>query len=282
MKAKSVIRDIVTIAKFNLKIEMRYPLSYIGAILNLLFWILSFAVLAMMFSTGSGYEIIIGNMILWGIVAYLVFQIMLSEVAFGFVRLQRRGTLEQIFLTPTKEWILPLGLVAYSLVIYLIFSLLTIAFMVVFLGIPLIIRNALLGAFNFILFLIMSYGFALLFAGLMLRLKRAGWSLVNFIQFFVMIFGGVFYPFRSLPEIVLCVSRVIPFSYGLDLLRTSIVGVDPELVPSVINFFGFTISGFLFEELLVMFISALSLVIGYMHFMTTLNDAKRKGYLATY
>ena len=282
MEVRKHLDQLKAIVKFNLKIETRYPISYMAGFLNMFFWLFSFSILVLMFSRGTGEEKIIGNIIMWGFVAYLIFQGILGEVGFGLIRLQRRGTLEQILLTPISPWILPLGLAGFTIIIHMLFVMLAIFLFCTLMKVPIIIKNPLGGFLAGVLFFMMAYGLALLYAGWALKAKRSGWALINAIQIIVMLFCGVFYSFRTTPQAILTISRIIPLSYAIDLFRTTIVGIEPELVPSVIIIFGAELSGYLFEWILVSTLSILLLLLGYIYLMKSVEDAKMKGYLATY
>ena len=56
-------------------------------------------------------------------------------------------------------------------------------------------------------------------------------TLTNFLQLFFMIFCAMFFPFSALPEILQIVSRIIQLSYCVDLFRSTMIGVTPELLP---------------------------------------------------
>jgi len=282
MEIRRHIHNIKVLVKFNLMIEMRYPLSYMSGLLNMFFWMLSFSILVMMLSRGTSGGMIVGNLIMWGFVAYIMFQGLIGEVGFGIARLQRRGTLEQIFLTPISPWILPIGLAGFTIIIHIIFVAAAVFLFVALMRIELIVANPIGGILAGILFLAMSYGLALLYAGWAIKAKRSGWALINAIQIVVMLFCGVFYSFRGAPKAVVMVSKLIPLSYAIDLLRTTIVGIEPELIPSKACIFGVMVSGVVLEWVLVFVLSIVILWLGYTYLLRTLKDAKVKGYLATY
>ncbi|MEX0568874.1 MAG: ABC transporter permease [Candidatus Njordarchaeota archaeon] len=283
MGIKEDLRDIVTIMKFNLKIESRYPISYVAGMLNLFFWLLSFAIFVLMLlGAKTEKSMVIGNLIAYGFATYILFNAVISEVGFGIVRLQRRGTLEQIFLAPVSYWVLPLGLAGFTLIIHIAFMLMAIIMFVFLMGVPIVIVDPLMGFLGIVGLFIMIYGFALLFAGLTIKTKRSSWAVVNVFQFIYMLFCGAFYPFNSLPENIRIVSMLLPFSYGVDVFRTSIVGVEPELFPNVVSLFGIIISGQIAEMIFVFCLGSIFLMYGYIFFKKTIDEGKRKGYLGTY
>jgi len=281
MKIKKYLKDFTTIVKYNLKIEMRYPLSYIAGIFNMFFWMLSISILVIILS-GQKENIILGNIIIWGFIGYMIYQTIISEVGFGIYRLQRRGTLEQIFLTPIPHWILPLGLAGFSLTIAMIFSILVILFLSTMLNIPLIITNPLQGILATILLFNMTYGLALIYAGIAIKTKKSSWALVNALQMIFLLFCGVFYSFKTMPQWLLTISKTIPFSYAIDLMRTTIIGIPPELAPKTITIMGTKINGATFEWIITATISTTLLTAGYTYLNKKIKEAKKKGLLATY
>ena len=281
MGLRENIRDFLTIVKYNLKIETRYPLSYFAGILSLFFWILSLAVFIILLSEQPANRILIGNLIVWGNVSYFIFGGFVAEVTYGFVRLQRRGTLEQILLAPVNEYILPLGLAGFGLIVRIFFIGFVILLFKFLLGIPIIINNVIMGLLALLLMLMMFYGFALLLSGVVIKTKRAGDAMANFIMYLFIIFCGAFYPFRALPEKVLAITRVIPLSYAVDLLRTSIVGINPELIPAEVAY-GIGLKPIELEFTLVLIMSIISLIVGCYYYGQSIKRAKIEGTLATY
>ncbi len=282
MGIRKHIDHLKAIVKFNLKIETRYPISYMAAFFNMFFWLFSFSILVLMLSRDPSGGEVIGNIIMWGFAAYIVFQGLFGEVAFGLIRLQRRGTLEQIMLTPISPWILPLGLAGFTMIINMLLVMIAILMFSTLMKVPIIIKEPLLGLLAGFLFFIMAYGLALIYAGWAIKAKRSGWALINAIEMIVILFCGVFYSFRTAPHRILMISRMIPLSYAIDLLRTSIMGIEPELVPTTITILDTKLSASQFEWILVSTLSILILLVGYLYLMRVIKDAKKKGYLATY
>ncbi|MCR8432771.1 MAG: ABC transporter permease [Candidatus Korarchaeota archaeon] len=283
MSLKESLRSIWIITKYNLKVEMRYPLSYISSIFNLLFWFLAFGAIAMIFSSAPHEEsTIISNIIMWGLASIIVFNIMISEVGYGIVRLQMRGTLEQVLLSPIAFWVLPLGLMTVQLLVCMFFIALVIVFMILLFEAPIIIVNPIGGIIGFILLLTMSYGISMFLAGMVIRIKRASWVLVQALTTFHWIFSGAFYRFSTVPSQILAVSRLIPLSYAIDVFRTSLMGLNPELIQISVNLLGYTIPGALVEWILTTLLSAALLVFGYISLTSAIKSGKRKGYLGQY
>jgi len=97
-----------------------------------------------------------------------------------------------------------------------------------------------------------------------------------------MIFCGTFYPFSTLPEQILIVSKFIPLSYAVDIFRTTLIGIDPELIKGEVDILGYSIPGALAEWILVGLLSVAILALGYIVLILTIKDGKRRGYLGQY
>lgn len=281
MGLRDKIMDFWTIMKYNLRIEIRYPISYLAAVLNTVFWMLAFVTLILIFANGEE-SALAANLIAWGLASYVIFSQFMSEVGFGIIRLQRRGTLEQILLTPVSISVLPIGLAGYSLVIALMFMLLMVGLLILLSGATLIIVNPLGGLVAFVFMLLMFYGAALILAAASIRLKRSSWALINVFTMLFMIFCGTFYSFAMVPEVVVLISRLILFSYAVDLFRTTLLGLKPELISTPITIGSLTVSSVLFEWLLVVSLSIVFVVVGKFYLLKTINDAKREGTLGAY
>ena len=85
-----------------------------------------------------------------------------------------------------------------------------------------------------------------------------------------MVFCAMFFPFSALPDVVLLISRVIPLSYCVDLFRSTLIGVSPELLPFELEFL-----------LVTLFAIALP-IFGIAYFRKTVERAKIDGNLAEY
>ena len=85
-----------------------------------------------------------------------------------------------------------------------------------------------------------------------------------------MIVCAMFFPFSALPEIVCVVSRLIPISYCVDLFRSTMVGLSPELLP------------FELEFIVVVILAIILPVLGVFFFRQTVETAKKDGNLAEY
>jgi ABC-2 type transport system permease protein len=182
---------------------------------------------------------------------------------------QYQGTLESLFMAPISYF--------SSLVSRIIVNLIWVAsnVIVTFFTMSLVfgnlpIENISVGLFVLILSMFVCFGFSFGFAGLALRYKESMNTLTNFLQLAIMIFCAMFFPFSALPDIIVLVSRLIPLSYCVDLFRSTMIGVQPELLPFEIEF------------AIVLVFAIVLPIIGILFFHRTVKNAKKDGNLAEY
>ena len=269
--------------KKEFKIIMRYPLDFILGFVQLFFWMLIFIFAALPFSA-NGIESLgasrFGNSILWGSIMFFIASDVIWVVGNGLRYAQRTGTLEQNVLAPIREWDIVLARAFRALTSDIPFLLWTLLIIYLLTG-YFIIKNPLLSLYAFIMALMAFLGFGFLYAAITIWIKRAN-MLSNMLQFVLMFFCAMFFPFSSLPSQVLIISKLIPFSYNVDLFRSLIGGLEPELVTSDVIFFGIVLSPIMFELVLVTILSIALILIGFWAFDYSIKKAKREGTLAQY
>lgn len=279
MKLKDITRDLKTLARYRLKIDLRYPLSYIAALFSSIFWLLPFSMLVILFTEQARPRM--ASLIAYGLIIYLLYENLGFKVGTGIERLQREGVLEQIFLTPVSPWILPLSLAATSLIILQMFAAVMLLFFVFFFGIPLIVGNVFLGVLSYLLAFLLLYGISLIFAAITVKIKKSIQLFLELSRFLFMLFCGAFYSFNAVPWQMKIISKCIPFSYAVDLFRTSLMGIRPELSTGT-TLFIFTLPAQIVAWLKTTVLSIGFFFGGYAYYNSTIKDAKRRAYLGTY
>lgn len=137
---------------------------------------------------------------------------------------QETGTLEAIYLTPTRSITLATGVAIYSairgvgsgMVAYILGCLIfrvnpfqgdvLVALLFVFVG------------------LIPLYGFTLLFGALVLRVKESN-ALIGLMQWVVSFLMGIFYPVTVLPPFLRLAAQLFPPTWMVNGVRSSLLGV---------------------------------------------------------
>jgi ABC-type polysaccharide/polyol phosphate export permease len=93
------------------------------------------------------------------------------------------------------------------------------------------------------------------------------------LQFALMIVCAMFFPFSTLPEPVQWIARVIPFSYAVDIFRSTLMGYPPgfpELAPREVEIVIVTLFGILMPY------------VGYRAYQWAEERARRGGSLAEF
>ncbi|NHJ02967.1 MAG: ABC transporter permease [Candidatus Heimdallarchaeota archaeon] len=182
---------------------------------------------------------------------------------------QYQGTLESLFLSPISYISTLISRIITNL-IWTSLNVIVTFFVMSFVFGELPIKNVTWGILILILGTIVCFGFSFGFAGLALRYKESMNTLTNFLQLIFMIVCAMFFPFSALPEVIQWISRLIPLSYCVDLFRTTMIGVTPELLPFEIEVIIVAVSAVLFP------------VIGVYYFRRTVQQAKKDGNLSEY
>src|SRR3990172_6545857 len=138
-------------------------------------------------------------------------------------------------------------------------------------GLP--VENVLAGLGVLVLTVSGLLGIGFFFAGVTIKLKESAQLLVSGLQFFFFIFSAQFFPFSVLPAPVRdYVSRWLPVSYAVDLFRTTLLGVPPELLPNDVAL----------EYLIVIGFAIVSPILGYLGYRAIEDRARKAGTLGEY
>ncbi len=206
----------------------------------------------------------------YGFVMNLFLGFTLWEIGFSIREEQVRGTLESLYLTPANK---------FANLLSRIFAILlwtgVMCFAAIFIvgaavgGLP--FENAAMGFFVLALSISGFLGIGFAFAGVTVKLKETAQFLVGFLQFFFLIFSAQFFPFSVLPQpIVDYVSRWLPVSYNVDLFRTTLMDIPPELAPAWV------------ELVIVVLFGVLSPIVGYVLYRVIERKARSAGTLGEY
>lgn len=253
----------------------RYPVNFLAIFAQVFVIILLFVMSAFAFSApdadAAQFRVFAG-MMTYGFVVGMFMSFTLWEVGFSIREEQVRGTLESLYLSPTNK---------FSNLLSRIFAMLLWTSVICIAGIALVAglvgglpaQNVLLGFAILILTVSGLLGIGFLFAGVTIKLKESAQLLVSGLQFFFFIFSAQFFPFRVLPEPVrIYVSQWLPVSYAVDLFRTTLIGVEPELMPGNVGL----------EYVIVILFAIVSPVLGYLGYQAIERRARQAGTLGEY
>jgi len=278
----SNIVTLLKMSKYLLKISLRYPLNFIADFFELALWVAIFTTAMLLFSspetTFNGVSP--ASFALWGFVIYVFISDVLWSIGGGLRYDQITGILEQNFLAPINEYIYPLARLfrIYVRDIPLILFI-PIAFWL-FTG-EFIAKNIFLSIYILIISVLGFIGFGYIYAAAIIHMKRSA-IVTNIIQFLLMVFGAIFYPFSALPSQTIIISKLLPFSYYIDLFRATIIGITPELISGEVELMGFLMSPLAAELLITHVMTIILLIVGLKTYKYSIKVAKRNGTLHSF
>ena len=202
-----------------------------------------------------------------GLALLTIVQVSMGSFSFKLREEQTTGTFEALMTTPTSPWLIVLCSAGYELIRATVAGLLLIGAAVVLFGLRLSVdplsmataAAALLGCLG----LFASLGVAV--AAAMVVIKRAT-ALLSFVITTLALLGGVYFPIEVLPEPIEKVASALPFTWGVDVFRASLLGgeVDPAQFAGLLGS------------------AALLLPIALVGFMAAVRRARQTGTLAQY
>jgi ABC-2 type transport system permease protein len=212
--------------KKELIVMTRYPVQFVTSFAQIILIIVIFTLAASVFESpgSSGDNGFASGVTAFGFVLYLFFSDTLWTIGANLRNEQMQGTLEQLYLSPASKFASLVARVANLLIWTGSLSIVG--------ALP--FHNPGLGLLVLLLSLSGTFGVGFAFAALTLRLKQTADTLANIGQFAFMILCASFFPFSTLPDALLSVSRWIPLSYSVDAFRSILMGYPPgfpELAP---------------------------------------------------
>lgn len=251
----------------------RYPVAFVAIFVQIFLIILLFIMAARAFQTpgtGQGQLTYFAGMMAYGFVTNILLSFTLWEVGYSIREEQVRGTLESLYLSPTNK---------FSNLLSRIFAVLSWTTLMCIGGLALVsgvvgglpVNNVGMALFVLLFTTTGFLGIGFIFAGITIKLKETAQTLVNGLQFFFMIFSAQFFPFSVLPQPVLDhISRWLPVSYAVDLFRTTLLGIPPELLPAPL------------ELIIVVAFGIVSPIAGYSYYNWIDRKARAEGTLGEY
>lgn len=223
----------------QLTIMTRYPVDFVASFGQIFFMIMLFAFAAIMFEpraangASNGMSSSTGAVMMYGFILFMFVSDTLWSIGYNIREEQYQGTLESLYLTPASKFASLVSRVATILVWTGLLTIAALLFVQLFLG-RLPFHNAGLGAVLLAFSLSGTFGLGFMFAAYTLIVKESAQTAANLLQFVLMILAGMFFPFRSLPDVLLIGSRLLPLSYAVDAFRSTLMGYPsgfPELAP---------------------------------------------------
>lgn len=169
-----------------------------------------------------------------GLVAMILFQTATSLTALAIVKERERGTIEQLIVTPIRNWELVVAKIIPYIIVSFANTILIMAIGTFLFGVPL--RGSLLLLFALIgLYLLPTLGLGLLISTAAKTQQQAQLMTMP-IMLPSMMLSGVFFPISSLPLFLQFVGNLLPLTYFVYILRSIVIkGVGLSMImPQVI------------------------------------------------
>jgi ABC-2 type transport system permease protein len=271
----AVISTFLAMVKKEFIIMTRYPVEFVASFAQIFLIIMVLTLGGLMFSPNgvqSGGDPITTGVVAYGFVIFIYTFNTLWSIGFNVRREQKQGTLEQLYLSPVSKFAALASRITILLFWTGVLSLVSVTVMALMLG-QLPLENGWLGLYILLLSLSGTFGTGFAFAALTLRIKESAQTMINLLQFAFMILCAPFFPFATLPESVIFVSRLIPLSYCVDAFRSTLMGYPngfPELASIEV-------------ELIIVTIFGLAMpLVGYWLYRRAEDSARVRGSLSEY
>jgi ABC-2 type transport system permease protein len=164
-----------------------------------------------------------------GLIAMILFQTASSLTALAIVRERERGTMEQLIVTPVRNWELVLAKITPYILVCFANTILILVIGAFWFGVPL--RGSMLLLFAMVgLFLLPTLGLGL-FISTVARTQQQAQLMTMPILLPSMMLSGFIFPISSLPPFLQFVGSLLPLTYFIYILRSIVVkGVGLELI----------------------------------------------------
>jgi ABC-2 type transport system permease protein len=225
----------------QLVVMTRYPVEFVGSFVTTFLILAMFTLATMAFlpggtsNTGNNAETPFAGVVAYGYTLFLFVSDATWVMGVGLRREQVEGTLEALYLTPASKLLALLSKAVTVLVLW--DGLLALG--------GALVLGALVGRLPFheplqaLVILVFGFsaclGIGLAFSAYTLLARESAETAANFFQFVILVLCAMFFPFSALPAPVLFVSRLIPFSYVVDLFRSTLIGRAPELAAAAVE-----------------------------------------------
>ena len=170
-----------------------------------------------------------------GLIAMILFQTATSLTALAIVKERERGTIEQLIVTPIRNWELVVAKIIPYIIVSFANTILIMAIGTFLFGVPL--RGSLLLLFALVgLYLLPTLGLGLLISTAA-RTQQQAQLMTMPIMLPSMMLSGVFFPISSLPLFLQFVGNLLPLTYFVYIMRSIVIkGVGLNMiVPQVIG-----------------------------------------------
>lgn len=266
---------LVAASQKELIIMTRYPVEFIASFAQVFLVVIVITLAGLMFAQGgaqAGGNSNTAGVVVCGFILYMFFEGTMWNIGYNVRREQKQGTLEQLYLSPATKSITLLSSITVMIVWRGLLCLGSALIMSWMLG-RLPFHNPALSLLILALSLSGMFGAGFAFAALTLRVRETGQTIASFAQVAYMVLCAPFFPFAALPDWLKALARLLPFAYGVDAFRATLLDYPPgfpELAPLNVELVIITAFGLLMP------------VIGFWLYQREENRARAHGSLSEY
>lgn len=150
-------------------------------------------------------------------------QVGLGRVVTAIRNEQVLGTLESLFMTPTRPLTLQIGLVVYDLLYVPVRTAIFLGIIMVGFGVQFDLTSLGPALAILLVFILMVWGLGMLGAGAVLTFRR-GSGIVGFVGAAVSVSSGAYFPLDLLPESLGTILEASPVAVAFDAARRTLIG----------------------------------------------------------
>jgi ABC-2 type transport system permease protein len=231
----SHVRALYALVRKDWKQYWRYPLNAVSSVFQPLIWIAPVYFMGLAFSVNgkaNGFAQYSGttdfmSFILLGTVLESFINAVFWGMGYALKNDMDSGVMESNWLTPIPRLLILIGHSVTNLLITAITSLGMLFFAGLVFGFH--TSGDVFKAFIPIIpMMIGLYGFGFAFAAIVMLIREAN-TLVDLSSFLVQVFSGSNFPVNALPRFLLPVALALPLTYGLDAVRSYLIGTQTIL-----------------------------------------------------
>jgi ABC-2 type transport system permease protein len=273
MGATRELSKLFAFVRRDVLVLLSYRLAFLADVANLAFQSVTFYFVSLMVNpatmpeyggTTASYMAFVGIGIAFG--AFM--QIGLGRVVSAIRNEQVLGTLESLFMTPTRPLTLQVGLVVYDLIYVPIRTAIFLGIVMGVFGVRFELDAVAPALAILLVFIPMVWGLGMLGAGAVLTFRR-GSGIVGFVGAAVTVASGAYFPLDLLPEALATVFEASPVAVAFDAARRTLIGGEGWAEVS---------GGFLY----IAVSAAVSLAVGLWAVWAAIRRERRMGTLSHY
>lgn len=226
--AVTEVDRLLAFARRDFKIRWSYRTAFIGDILNLFAQVVMFAFIGLMIDPAvlpeyGGQEPSYLGFAAIGIALGAFIQLGMGRVSTAIRTEQLMGTLEPLFMTPTRSTSLQVGMAIYDFIYVPLRTALLLAAMVAFLDVGVLASGILPTMLLIVFFVPFVWGLGTLAAAAILTFKRGGAGL-GLAALLLNITSGAYFPLDLLPDWMQTIANLNPIAVAMEASREALLG----------------------------------------------------------